>query len=251
MGFLLKKMIASFLMPLPLGMILLSIALFFLLKEQHKKGKLFLMSGLLWLFAFSYDPLANLLLYQIESRYPTLHQAPAQTRYIYVLGASHHSDAKLPITAQVNPEAVVRLTEGIRLYHQLKGKATLILSGYSGFSDPLPHALMQKQLAMSLGIPASSIIIEPSPKDTQEEAQVAKKRIQDQTLILVTSASHMPRAMRWFQKEGLHPIPAPTAHHASIAHLHYFAFFSVKALEISTIAFYELLGTVWQALKGG
>jgi len=250
MGFVLKKILSTFLMPLPIGMLLFLAALLFLRKKQPGRSKLLLASGIIWLSLFSYEPLANLLLYQLESTCPTLHQAPKQTRYIYVLGCGHNSDDTLPITSQLSTEAVIRLNEGIRLYRQLNGKAKLILSGYSGFSDPTPHALMQARLATALGVNAKDIIIRPKPKDTQEEAGAAKQIAQNQPLVLVTSAYHMPRAIHWFKKEGLHPIPAPTAHQASIKHPNYFAIFSVGALKKSTIAFHEGLGMLWQNIKG-
>jgi uncharacterized SAM-binding protein YcdF (DUF218 family) len=250
MGFILKKIISTFLMPLPIGILLFLAALIFLLKKQTGKSRTFLIAGLVWLSVLSYDPVANLLLYQIESSYPALHHAPPKTRYIYVLGCGHSSDETLPITSQLDKEAVIRLNEGIRLYRQLNGKAKLILSGYSGLSDPTPHALMQERLATALGVNAKDIILKPEPKDTEEEAVAAKQIARNQPLVLVTSASHMPRAMHWFNKAGLHPIPAPTAHQASIKHPNYFGIFSVGALKKSTTVFHELLGSLWQNIKG-
>jgi len=251
MGFLLKKTVSTFLMPLSLGIVLLTIGLFYLFKSQRKRGRFFVTLGVVWLTLFSYPPLANTLLYPLEHRYPSLIQAPQKVRYIYVLGYGHTTDATLPITSQLEEEAVVRLSEGIRLYRQLQGKAKLILSGYSGLYDPTSHARMQQRLARALGVAAEDIILENSPKDTQEEALAAKRVVGNEALILVTSAYHMPRAMRWFEKVDLHPLPAPTYHQASLKHVHYFDIFSICALKKSTIVFHEYLGMVWQALKGG
>ena len=249
MGFILKKIIAAFLMPLPIGILLLFTSLFFLVRGATKKGKFLLLAGIAWLTLFSYDPVANLLLYPIENRYVALHQAPPETRYIYVLGCGHTTHAALPVTSQLDKEAVVRLAEGIRLYRQLHGKAIIILSGYSGLTDPTPHALMQQKLALALGVDPRHILLEPACKDTQEEAVAARKATRGKPLILVTSAYHMPRAMQWFEAAGLHPIPAPTYHQAHIAHPNYLNFFSVDALKHSTTVFHELLGMVWQKLK--
>jgi uncharacterized SAM-binding protein YcdF (DUF218 family) len=47
--------------------------------------------------------------------------------------------------------------------------------------------------------------------NTREEAeQYARKFGNDNQLILVTSASHMKRAMKWFEIQGVSPIAAPT-----------------------------------------
>ncbi|WP_232087433.1 ElyC/SanA/YdcF family protein [Sulfurovum sp. ST-21] len=249
-GFLLKKLISLFLMPLPIGILLTGAGLFFLYRSHLKKARLFILSGMVWLFVFSYAPLGNWLLYQVEQRYAALLSPPKEIRYIYVLGNGHHTDEALPITSQVNKEAIVRLTEGIRLYRLLDGNAKLIVSGYSGLFDPTPHALMQQRLALALGIPKEDIITLSEPEDTQAEAKAARAIAKESPLAVVTSAYHMPRALKWFEHEGLTPYPAPTYHLASIEHPHYLGIFSADALEKSTIAFHEIIGMIWQKVKG-
>ena len=249
MGFILKKIISTFLMPLPLAILFGLIGLFYLSKAHIKRARQWIGLGIVWLFIFSYTPLANLLLYPIEQQYPSLHKAPDSIQYIYVLGYGHTTDETLPITSQIDAEAIVRLSEGIRLYRQLGGKAKLILSGYSGLFDPTPHAIMQQKLALALGIPAQDIIVCPQAKDTEDEANAAKKISKGQPLVMVTSAYHMPRALMWFEKVGLHPIPAPTYHQASLKHPNYLGFFSADALRKSTVAFHEFLGLVWQKIR--
>ncbi len=237
-------------MPLPLGILIITLGLWLLYQNKTKAGRRVVLFGLGWLFLLSYDPFANLLLYPIEHRYPALLQAPKDTRYIYVLGYGHNTDKKLSLTSQIDPEAVVRLTEGIRLYRALEGKAKLIVSGYSGISDPTPHAVMQQKLAIALGIPKSALILVPTATDTEDEAKAAEKITHSKPMILVSSAYHLPRAIGWFQKEGLHPYPAPTYHLSSLTHPHYFEIFSANALKKSTIAFHEYFGMLWQKIKG-
>ncbi|MDQ7047433.1 MAG: ElyC/SanA/YdcF family protein [Sulfurovum sp.] len=162
------------------------------------------------------------------------------------MGGGHHTDESLPITSQVVATSVVRLNEGIRLYLQLDRKAKIIVSGYHGLHDPTEHAVMQKRLAISLGVHAKDIILHLGTRDTQEEAKAGKKLLGDKPFILVTSASHMTRALKFFTHEGLHPIPAPTNHLGSIHNLSYTNFFSSSSLRKSRIAFHELIGLVWQ-----
>lgn len=238
------------LMPLSIGVLLIILALILLYVNKIKKAKWILTLSVVWLFFFSYPPVANLLLHTIESKHPTLHTAPKEIKYIYVLGGGHHTDESLPITSQVFETSVVRLNEGIRLYHQLKEEANIIVSGYSGLFDPTSHAVMQEKLAVALGVKKEKIILRPNPRDTQEEAKAAKELIGDKPFILVTSASHMTRSINFFKNEGLDPIPAPTNHLASIKHPNYTKFFSSNALMKSRIVFHEVLGMIWQKLKG-
>lgn len=239
-----------FLMPLSIGVLLIILALILLYVNKIKKAKWILTLSVVWLFFFSYPPVANLLLHTIESNHPTLHTAPKEIKYIYVLGGGHHTDESLPITSQVFETSVVRLNEGIRLYHQLHEEANIIVSGYSGLFDPTTHAEMQKKLALALGVKKEHIILRPNPRDTQEEAKAAKELLGEEPFILVTSASHMTRSINFFKNEGLDPIPAPTNHLASIKHPNYTKFFSSHALMKSRIVFHEVLGMIWQKLKG-
>ncbi len=250
MDFLLKKFVSIFIMPFPLGVLLILLGLFFLYRNKIKQAKATLAVSIVWLFVFSYSPFSNALLHTIESTYTTLHQAPDDVKYIYVLGGGHMTDKSQPITSQVTPISVIRLNEGIRLYHQLEGKAKLIVSGYSGRFDPNTHAVMQKKLALALGIKKEHIILRPNPRDTQEEAIAAKKLCGKEKLILVTSASHMGRSMKFFKHVGLTPIPAPTNHLASIQYPDYTDIFSSDALVLSRIAVHEYIGLLWQKIKG-
>jgi uncharacterized SAM-binding protein YcdF (DUF218 family) len=248
--FLLKKIVSIFMMPFSIGMVLLFIGIVLHFRDKRMKSNLFLIFGFVWLFIISYSPFANLFLYPYEHTYPTLKRAPKNIAYIYVLGNGHHTDASQPITSQNNEISSVRLNEAIRLYHQLEEKPTIIVSGYSGLYDPTSGAQMQKELAIALGVKINKLHMEPTPKDTQEEAKAAKKYIGHAPFILVTSASHMRRAMTFFKHEGLNPIPAPTNHLAQIVHPHYINIFNIDALRLTTTAWHEMLGLMWQKIKG-
>lgn len=250
MDFILKKMVSIFLMPLSIGVLFIIAALIFIHIKKIKRAKFMLTLSIIWLFLFSYSPVANILLHSIESNNPTLHTAPKNIKYIYVLGGGHHTDESLPITSQVVETSVVRLNEGIRLYQQLDRNAKIIVSGYHGLYDVTEHAVMQQRLAISLGVDKKDIILHLGTRDTQEEAIAGKKLLADEPFILITSASHMTRALNFFTNEGLDPIPAPTNHLASIQHPNYTDFFSSEALTKSRIVFHEVLGLIWQKLKG-
>ncbi len=250
MDFLLKKFVSMFLMPLPIGVFFIVLALLLLYRNKVKKAQWMLTFSIIWLFLFSYPPFANTLLHHIESKHPTLHTTPEDIKYIYVLGGGHHTDESLPITSQVVDTSVVRLNEGIRLYRQLGNNAKIIVSGYHGLYDITEHAVMQKKLAVSLGVDGNDIILHLGTRDTQEEAEAGKALLGKKPFILVTSASHMTRALKFFKQEGLSPIPAPTNHRASTKHPNYTNFFSSKALMKSRLVFHEYLGLIWQKLKG-
>ena len=237
-------------MPLPIGIVLIIIALLFLWRGKRRIATGTLLTAVIWLSLLSYGPFASMLLHRLESAYPPLLQAPKGMKYIYVLGGGHNSDSTLPITSQVDDDAIIRLDEAIRLYHQLDENVTIIVSGYSGYYSRIPHARMQYRLATALGVSPDRMIVIPDPRDTQEEAKAAKKLLKKRPFILVTSAFHMPRAMRWFKREGLRPIPAPAHHLTHSGETAYFEIFSPYALIMSTIFIHEEIGMLWQKIKG-
>jgi Uncharacterized conserved protein len=68
----------------------------------------------------------------------------------------------------------------------------------------------------------------------------------------VTSASHLPRAMIFFQHAGLHPLPAPANQLAITSPLNPWERIipSPVWLMHSDRVGYETLGRIWQWLKG-
>ncbi len=64
--------------------------------------------------------------------------------------------------------------------------------------------------AVALGIAPSDTLQSTIPHNTETEAFAYAQRFGTQTpLILVTSTLHMPRALFWFQQQGIAAIPAP------------------------------------------
>jgi uncharacterized SAM-binding protein YcdF (DUF218 family) len=240
--FIVKKIISMLLMPLSIGLILILIAIYFLYKNNLKMSKIFMISSLLWLAVMSYTPFSELLLEPLESHYPALQEFPKDIGYVMVLGAAHTTNEKLPMTSQLGRSAMFRLAEGIRVLRQLDD-AKLIVSGYSGM-DPTPHAMMQKKMAVLLGVREEQIIARYAPKDTREEAIEAKSILNNQDFILVTSASHMPRAMAIFHAEGLYPYAAPTYHLAKHSSAAVFIPDS-DGLQNSEVAMHEYIGMLW------
>jgi len=66
-----------------------------------------------------------------------------------------------------------------------------------------------------LGISSDAIVVNDTPLDTGEEAKQSARLVGAEPFLLVTSANHMPRAVRLFERAGAHPIPAPTDQRAN------------------------------------
>ena len=67
--------------------------------------------------------------------------------------------------------------------------------------------------ALSQGVKESDIKLLATKRNTGDEAKTFFSEFgNENTLILVTDAAHMPRAVILFKKAGLDPVPAPANH---------------------------------------
>ncbi|NMS37467.1 ElyC/SanA/YdcF family protein, partial [Vibrio parahaemolyticus] len=75
--------------------------------------------------------------------------------------------------------------------------------------------------------------------------------VQQKEIVLVTSASHMSRALYEFNAAGIKPIPAPTNFLAISEISQPWDKYSPKAryLEQTELYWHEYLGSIWQRLR--
>ena len=244
-AFILKKFIGGLFIPMSIVFILGIIGLLFLFFKSYNRAKLFLVLSFLTLFIFSYNPVSNALISSLEYANKSLLEAPKDIKYIAVLGSGHRSNDNISIISQMDESSLARVSEGVSLYHKING-AKLIFSGYSG-NDSVPHAFMQKKLAIALGVKEEDIITFPNPKDTYEEAVAIKELLGNEPFVLVTSAFHMSRALDTFHLVGLSPIPAPTGHKSS--NVDYLKRPSGYDMQKSESAMWEYMGLLFNKLK--
>ncbi len=107
-----------------------------------------------------------------------------------------------------------RLIEGLRLYNS-KIIRRIIISGGNGSikSEGKPESLLLLELSKDL-LGRPKILIDSLSRNTYENAvevnrMIKKMSLEDQPILLITSAYHMPRATKCFEKQGLLVIPYP------------------------------------------
>lgn len=251
MLFTLKKYIGGMMLPLPLLLMFIALGLLLVwFTRFQRSGKIVITTGWLALLLLSLQPVADGLLRPIEDKYPTW-QGNQKVEYIVVLGGGYTWDEKWAPSSNLINNSLPRLNEGIRLWLANPG-SKMIFTGAAAQTNPVSTAEAGARVAESLGVPRSAIITLDSPKDTEEEAAAVKQAIGDAPFLLVTSASHLPRAMIFFEHAGLHPLPAPANQLAIGAPLNPWERIipSPTWLMHSDRVGYESLGRLWQWLKG-
>lgn len=252
MLFIAKKVIGSLLQPLPMLLLLMGIGLLLIgFTRWQRGGKTLMLVSWLTLTLISIQPVADRFLFPLEARYPTWRPGQTKVDYIVVLGGGYTYNPDWAPSSNLINNSLPRVTEGVRLYHANPG-AKMIFTGAAAQGNPVTTAKAGALVAESLGVPAQDILTLDTPRDTEEEAASTAKVVGRQPFLLVTSASHLPRAMRFFQAQGLNPIPAPANQMAITTALNPWEKILPSAywLSHSERAWYETLGRIWQRLKG-
>lgn len=239
----LKKIIGGMLMPLPMLLLLL----FVLLIMSNKSRKVIWslsMSVVITLWMISTPFFAHYLVSPLEN-YSSAFNTQKHTNidYVVVLGCDVRPDKTLPANSQLGRCALTRLVEGMRIVNHYPN-AKLVVSG-AGVGKVTNSGLMT-QVAISLGIPKSRILQNPSALDTADEARLLAPRLVDSKVALVTSASHIKRAQSLFEKQGVKVILAPTDFATLAAWPSYKQVIpSAEVLRIVTEHAHEWIGSAW------
>ena len=166
---------------------------------------------------------------------------------IVVLGCDVNPNAALSANSQLGNYALTRLVEGIRLAH-IYPNAQLIVSG--GGYGKITNSLLMYKTAISLGVNKNRIVKNPNAMDTAQEAKFLASKLVDYNTALVTSVSHMPRAINLFSAQGIDAIPAATDYHNFAIYPWYKQLIpNAKALLVVTQYAHEMVGSAWISLR--
>ena len=203
--FLLKKIVAPFLLPVPVSVFLLLIGLVFLwLTRRQKTGKMLVTMAFIVLALFSSGGVSDVLIRPLEQKYSpvTNFEASKDIKWIVVLGGGSTATPGLPLSTYLSAASLFRHSEGVFIHNGLP-ETKLILTGRSRFDGVTPMAEVMADTAEEWGVDWENIVIEKKAADTKDHPIYVKEIVGKDKFILVTSASHMPRARALFRKHGM------------------------------------------------
>ncbi len=246
--FALKKIIGHAAMPLTLLTIIIVLGIFWTVKNRKGWSIVFQTTALMLLLAITNQNVAYKLLSPSEQIHKQFDLSQS-VNTVVVLGCGHTNDGMLPITAQLASCSLYRIAEAIRIYRANPG-SKILATGYGG-TEPFSNAYMVKQVAVSMGVPEHDIYIYELPKDTKQEASTIASKVDQSKFALVTSASHMPRAIKTFNNAGMFPIAAPTGHMAKFKNdSNWWKHFpSSEPTTMIERWWHEAMGTMWMTIQ--
>lgn len=205
----LSKWLPQLLYPFSLSLLFLLLAFVLVLFGKRWKGATFVFLSLV-ILCVSASPVSRWLYSNHEQKYPPIPIAESSSAgAIVVLGG----DVGIP-----SPPLAQSQLRGNRLLHAFRlyraGKAPMIMiSGGNVFPQAGfdAEAVYSRAILEDWGVPSEAILIEIKSRNTYENALETRKVLGGlgvDRILLVTSALHMPRATRTFEKSGFEVIPS-------------------------------------------
>lgn len=212
MGMDISSLLAVLIVPLNLCIALVALGLVLALIKLRLAGALVALAGMAWALAWSLPATSLWLGGSLERRYP--HVPPAEAPLadaIVVLGGNVANGRANWFLPYDRGTAVARVDTAMALY-QAQRAPRVVLSGGALEGDVSEAKGMAHRMRQN-GIPETALILENDSRTTYENAALTEDELQKHgihTVLLVTSALHMPRAMAAFSKQGVQAIATPT-----------------------------------------
>jgi uncharacterized SAM-binding protein YcdF (DUF218 family) len=200
----------------PLSATLSALLVLLLLWSLTRRGALLaamvVVMGILWLLATPWTSHNLQSLIESQAGEVSAESLPI-TDAIVVLGGTLSPPASPAREANLSA-AVDRLVYATKLYRLGKSPTILISGGNATSAETMDaESIHAAALLRDWGIPADAILTETESVNTYENAVYTKLMLDQHNLksvLLVTSALHMPRALATFESAGVQAIPAAT-----------------------------------------
>ena len=147
---------------------------------------------------------------------------------------------------------VDRILSGIDLFKNNKAPLLILTKGKYPWLMGIPEGEYLKDFAVKFGIPKKNILLTDSVQNTHQEAKSVKKLLNSNEvkIILVTSASHMPRAKKIFETFNIKIIPFAVDFINSHSKLTVMDFIpSAHTFNVTTFFVREMIGRLYYNLR--
>lgn len=237
---------------IPLLILPLGLSLLFLIVYAKKKSSILLIPTIFLSF-FGNGVTSELLWRYIESPWErlSLEETPEAEAIVVLSQKRHLPPGKSKVIEWWHDPD--RFMSGLMLLKAKKAEKIIFTGGSSPYLPELPpEGNIYKQEAISFGIEPKQILTTRPVRNTTEESKAVKSILGNKksTILLVTSAFHMKRAKRVFEKESMTVIPYPVDFKSS----KYFGqkkllnpyniFPNASSLNSSTKAIREIIGRI-------
>ncbi len=186
------------------------LVIFFILLGLIINSRKLIYFGFLVLLICSFPPLSRHLISILEEDYKLqdVSSTPPAAAIVVLSGFVVPVKTETGLKYELS-EASDRLFAGISLLKANKAPHLILTKGYLPWSIGKPEGEYLRDLAIDFGVPENKILLTEIVQNTDQEAKAVKTLLSmdSKKVILVTSAFHMPRAIKVFEAAGLVVIP--------------------------------------------
>ena len=203
---------------------------------------------LLWLFTCSMTYPSVLLVKYLEDQYavvPLKSEKWQTTDAIVVLACNYFDDDDLPFVSRW-PECSLQRNLQAALMYRTKPMPIYLAAGVLNPLDTNTQAAFNAAFLRKLGVHTSDIHMYPQGNDTESEVAALAPHLQGKSVSLVTSASHQPRAVEYFHRQGIEVLAIPVEHLSRKNIQFTLDPPSARSLYRSERAIHEYLGLIYQ-----
>ncbi len=221
---------------------------------RQRMGWWLVFSGTLLLLLLSLQPVATLLNYSMVRLYKPVAPERLQGLDVVVVlggGMCGWEDPMRPI--ELSGQAYARWFNGVSIL-QAGGTKLLAFCGGRPREDSTSEAEVMKAKALTMGVPEDKILIETESKNTEQNVAWLAEQLpkgKERRIAVVTSALHMHRSLRVFEKhfaqDEIIPVPVFDNYHTAIDYKSFVP--HAGALSQSKWALHEWIGLVWYAVR--
>ena len=213
--FIVAKLFWIAIQPLALVLVFLIVALLALAIGRRRTATIVLIAAISLFYVAGWTNLGTMLTAGLENRFPAAPDpGSGSVAAIIVLGGGFEGDVTAARGGYALGQSGDRFAEAAMLARRFP-QAKIIISGGDGSLGGgfEADAVIAPRFFTRLGVPRSRLVLETRSRDTFENAVFTKPLIEgleeDGSVLLVTSAFHMPRAMAVFVKAGMIVTPWP------------------------------------------
>lgn len=207
----LTKLLSLLVYPLTQVLLLGLVSLLFISLGRLRLAMSVLLVSLCWLYLCSTALFADFMMDTLEKGYrPKAMSVAPEADAIVVLGGAVRGDVHLGTLGDLNAQAD-RLLHAANLYRA--GKAPMVLVSGGSVPGARAEAKQMEDILEVMGVPQRAVFRESMSRNTYGNAVHSATMLKGkgvETILLVTSAFHMSRAMPLFERQGFEVLPAPT-----------------------------------------
>jgi len=197
-------------------LVVLAVAVVWLWRRPSSRGPVRMLTAWLAIFYLASTPIgAGALVAGLAhglAPLATREQARGADAVVILGGGVETTEVGGVVLSQLPSTSSLRILEGARVFKLIGARLAIVSGGIADKSLELrPEAEQMASALAACGVPADRILLDVEAKDTHDHGRTVPPLLQDRHVtqfVLVTSPTHMRRALAVFRAAGLDPVPS-------------------------------------------